>query len=281
MLEINKKKKYYQYIQIISVLTIILIASGYYYFRFIVNANLREIVPRKVYCSAQPSENLLGKWAKKYGIKTIINLRAQNLNDTGKEGDVSKELGLKLIPLNLSGNRLVSSSEMVNLINVLETAQKPLLLHCKSGIDRSGFTSAIAAMVIGRLDFDKAMHLAYVPPGPWKRKDFSKTRADYVHDYAHISDTLYLYEDYCKKNDLNKNNLQELKKWAAEMPSIEKPDINYEPAYSYFPLPGSGKHFFPIYKLLKRANIQFSVEILIVILLIYHTKFCLKQAWKK
>lgn len=279
MSEKIKRRKYYRYIQIISVLIIISSAAIYYFFRYIANANLREVVPGKVYRSAQPSEVLLRKWSKKYGIKTIINLRAQKLEDTGQEEIVAQKLGIRLIPLNLSANRPVSSSKLVNLIDVLETAQTPLLLHCKSGIDRAGFASSIAAMAIGGEDFDIAKRQAYVPPGPWKRRDSSKHD---IYDFAHISDTMEFYENYCTKNNLDKNDWQQFKKWAMEQPPIEKLDVNYNPAYSYFPfLWNSGKHFFPIYKLLEGAYIQFFIEILIIILLIYHTKFCLKLAWRK
>ncbi len=282
MSEKNQKRKYYQYIQITSVLIIVSILAGYYLYSFIINANLKEVVPGKVYRSAQPSEALLVKWSKKYGIKTIINLRAENPKDTGREKIVAQDLGIKLITLNLSGNRLITSSELVNLINVLQTAQTPLLLHCKSGVDRSGFASMLAAMVIGHTNFDEARNQAYVPPGPWKRRDFSKRRADYVYSYAHISDTFRLYENYCEKNNLDKNYCSQFELWAKGLPPMEKMDINYNIEYSYFPfLKDKGKHFFPIYKLLKGAYVQFSIEILIIVLLIYHTRFCLKLAWSK
>ena len=122
---------------------------------------------------------------------------------------------------------------------------------------------------------------AYVPPGPWKRKDFSKTRGDYIHNYAHISDTLKLYEDYCSLNNLNKNDWKQFVQWAAELPSAEKMQIEYKPVYAYFPYHAGDKKFIPIFKLLRESYQQFCIEILIVILLVYNTILSLRYTWKK
>lgn len=274
----KRKKKFSKYIQSTIVLFLILFGTGYFYFHFIVNANLREVVPGKVYRSAQPSETQLRKWVNKYGIRTVINLRVKKKKDIEKEKLTAEKLGIKFMGINLSGKRLVSSPELMEIVKALKMAQTPVLLHCKSGIDRAGFASALAAMAIGHEDFDIAKKQAYVPPGPWKRKNFSNVRADYIHDYAHISDTLKLYEDYCMQKNVNKNDWEQFVQWAIELPPIERMDIDfYKPVFSYFPFLDKDKHFIPVCKLLKGAYIQFSIQIVIVILLIFYTKFCLKS----
>jgi len=273
----KEKNKILFYIQGIIIL-LILLGAGYYYFHFVVNVNLRVVVPDKVYRSAQPSESQLRKIVDRYGIKTVINLRAKKQKDIEKEKLVTEQLGIKFMGINLSGNRLVSCPELLELIEALETAQTPVLLHCHSGIDRAGFASALAAMKIGHEDFDSAKKQAYVSPGPRKRKDFSKDRADYIHDYAHISDTLKLFEDYCIENNVDINNWDQFVQWAIELKPIESMEINYyEPEYSYFPFLSEDKHFFPIWKLLKGAYIQFIIQIIIVVILIYYTKYCLQS----
>ncbi|MEJ2648726.1 MAG: tyrosine-protein phosphatase [Sedimentisphaerales bacterium] len=273
-----RKFRYSRSIQTIVSIILVLSAVGYYYFRFIVNANMLEVVPGKVYRSGQPSEADLGKWADKYGFKTVINLRAKELKVIKKEELATEHLGMKLVPVYLSGSRLVSPEELSNLIEVLETAEIPVLIHCESGVDRAGFVSAVAALAIGHEGFDRAKQQAYVPPGPWKRQDFSNTRGDYIYDYAHVSDTLRLYENYCRQENVDKNDWQQFKKWAREMPASADLDAQYRPVFGYFPFLDSKKRFFPIYTLLKGAYVQFSIEILVVVLLIWYTKFCLKAA---
>ena len=83
-----------------------------------------------------------------------------------------------------------------------------MLLHCRRGIDRAGTASMLAAMAIGKVDYDTAKWQAYVPSGPWKRP-----RED---DYIHISDMLSLFESYCRRNGLNGNDWQQFKRWAVD-----------------------------------------------------------------
>ncbi len=273
-----ERKKFAIFIQYAIVLFFLFCGTAYYCFNFVLNTNVKEVVQGKVYRSAQPSGAQLKKIVEKYGIRTVINLRAKNQKDFETEKQTSEQLGVEFAGMNLSGNRLASSSELLELIEAIENARTPILLHCKSGIDRSGFASALAAIDIGHEDFDNAKKQAYVSPGPCKRKDFSKNRADYIYDYAHISDILKLYEDFCKQNNLEKNDWKQFVQWAKELPPIESLKIDYyEPAYSYFPFMNNNKQFIPFLKLLKDSFVQFFVQILIVILLIYYTKFCLKS----
>ncbi|MBN1974456.1 MAG: tyrosine-protein phosphatase [Sedimentisphaerales bacterium] len=276
------QRKFSVFVQSAVVIFLVLLGAGYYYYRFDANANLQVVVPGKVYRSAQPSPFQLKKWANKYGIRTIVNLRSKKVKEIDREKMVTEQLRIELIPIYLSGNRLVSSAELLELMKALETAERPILIHCKSGIDRAGFVSALAAFAIGDINFDTAKNQAYVPPGPWKRKDFSKVRADYIHDYAHISDTLKLYENYCRQKNMDENDWENFMQWAIEISPKEDLDIEYyKPVYSYFPFLSRNKHFIPIRTLLKESYLHFSIQILIVVLLIYYTKFCLKSARHK
>lgn len=249
-------------------LLMILTGIGYYLFFFVINANFREVVPNKVYRSAQPSPNHLKKWVPKYGIKTVINLRGSSEKEIEQEQSTADELGVKFVSIYLSSKRLATTSELAELIGALENAETPILLHCKSGIERAGVASALAAMVIGNVNYNEAKRQAYVTPGPWKRKDFSKRRPNYIHNYAHISDFFKLYESYCRREKLDTNNWQQLKRWAIEMEPLEANNIEYKLTYSYFPLFSEGKRFFPVWKLIRDAYIQFTVELLIIFFLV-------------
>ena len=177
---------------------------------------------------------------------------------------MADELGIKLVSIYLSGKRLATKSELSQLIDAIESTETPILLHCRSGIDRAGTASAMAAMAIGNIDYKKAKQQAYVAPGPWKRKDYSKRRADYIHNYAHISDIFKFYESYCEQKKLDTNNWQQFKCWAVEMNPSEDKKVQYKSTYSYFPLFQQGKRFFPIRKLVRQAYIQFALELLII-----------------
>lgn len=261
---------------------LILAGAGYYLVFFVINANFREVVANKVYRSAQPSPKHLRKWVERYGIKTVINLRGSSEKVIEQEQSTADELGLNLVSIHLSGKRLATSAEMAELIDALEKAETPVLLHCESGIDRSGMASALAAMFIGNIDYNKAKRQAYVTPGPWKRKDFSKRRADYIHNYAHISDIFKLYERHCKQEGLDTNNRQHFKYWATRLNPSEDSNTEYKFTCSYFPMFSEGKHFFPVRTLVRGAYIQFAAEagiILFLAVFAYH-KLSKKQVHK-
>ena len=187
-----------------------------------INGHFEDVVPRKVYRSAQPTDEQLRQWAKLYGIRTIINLRGDDEKEVEDEEATAKELGIEMISLHLSSRRLPAKFLLVKLIEAIESAEMPILLHCHSGIDRVGTASAIAAMAIGGIDYEKAKWQAYVAPGPWKRKKFDDRK--YPDYYGHISDVLLLYERYCSDNNLQTGNWRQFKKWILdtdELPETE------------------------------------------------------------
>ena len=244
-------------------------ATGYYVFFFVRNANFKTVVPGKIYRSAQPSQKNLQEWIERYDIKTIINLRVKKPHEIEQAQEVADELGVTLLPVYLSGNRLITTSEFERITQALESAEMPVLLHCRSGIDRAGTVSALAAFGIGGVEYKTARHQAFVSPGPWKRKDFSKVRADYIHDYAHISDIFKLYENYCRRENLNPNDWQQFKYWAIELKSLDDDNIQYKSSYSYFPFFNSNKSFYPVHKLGNRVFMQFAVQLIIIVAIVF------------
>lgn len=84
--------------------------------------------------SGRLGDGALDELAKK-GIKTIIDLRtvAEGIED---EKTKAEALGLKYIniPVRASG---IEEKQLQEFANILETAEKPILLHCASG-NRAG-----------------------------------------------------------------------------------------------------------------------------------------------
>ncbi|UCG57828.1 MAG: tyrosine-protein phosphatase [Phycisphaerales bacterium] len=184
---------------------VMVLCLAYYLLFFVAGANFREVVSGRVYRSAQPSPGQLRQWMRRYGIRTVINLRGDAGQITEDERAVADELGVEMIAISLSANRIPPKDRRAQLIRAIETAEQPILIHCAHGVDRAGTASALAAMAIGKMDYEKAKWHAYVPPGPWKRKQGS--------NYVHISDMLRLYESFCKRNGLDTNSWHQLKQW--------------------------------------------------------------------
>jgi protein tyrosine phosphatase (PTP) superfamily phosphohydrolase (DUF442 family) len=204
------------------VLLLLISVSGSLLAYTLFNGNFEEVVPNKVYRSAQPTEEQLRKWTEQYGIKTIINLRGEDKKEIKDEQVTAKELGIEMISINISSRRLTAKFLLIELIEAIENSKKPVLLHCHSGIDRAGTASAFAAMAIGDIDYEKAKWQAYVAPGPWKRKKFDNRK--YPDYYGHISDVLKLYEHYCSDNNLQTGDWRQFKQWILdtnELPEAE------------------------------------------------------------
>jgi protein tyrosine phosphatase (PTP) superfamily phosphohydrolase (DUF442 family) len=188
-------------------LLVALVIPGGYYGVTIGRGNFHEVVPGRVYRSGQPTADQLRAWIRRYGLKTVVNLRGLDAPTAREEGDIAAAMGVDEIYLSLGAYELMGQQELLRLIEVLQTAKKPLLLHCYHGVDRAGTASALAAWLLGGQPYNRAKWQAYVPPGPWKRWNGSK----------HISDTLSLYEDYCRQHGLDPDDPALFKHWAANI----------------------------------------------------------------
>jgi protein tyrosine/serine phosphatase len=115
-------------------------------FRAIYN-NLHAL-PGGLYRASQPTPRQIRKYQRKYGIKTIINLRGadQTLRYALHE-DTCRELGITLV--NHKGILSRSAPETDAVLATKEmfgNIEYPALVHCKSGADRAGFASALYRM---------------------------------------------------------------------------------------------------------------------------------------
>ena len=104
--------------------------------------NLDEIAPG-VWRSNQPDRDRIHKY-KEMGIKTIINLRGTNRRSPFLfEEEACHETGLTMISHAVHARSLVSAQILLDLLGTFETAEKPFLMHCKSGADRAGLAAAL------------------------------------------------------------------------------------------------------------------------------------------
>lgn len=110
--------------------------------------NFAVVDPGRVYRSAQPGEELEAT-IETYRLATILNLRAGSFGDRfyRREVQACERLGLDFYDLPLSATRRPSRRELLRLIDLLEHCRYPLLIHCKSGADRTGLVSALYRMV--------------------------------------------------------------------------------------------------------------------------------------
>jgi protein tyrosine/serine phosphatase len=87
----------------------------------------------------------IADYVKRYGIKTVINLRGDNTGASwyDTEIDETRRLNVAHVDFRMSARRELTAPEAANLIALMKKAEKPVLIHCQGGADRSGLASAI------------------------------------------------------------------------------------------------------------------------------------------
>ncbi len=163
--------------------------------------NFYAVVEGKVFRSAQPTQHDLTQWAAQYGLKTIISLR----NPSYREEAVARRAGLKYIELRCSAEDLPTSHWVRRLIEAVETAPKPLLIHCAAGADRTGAASVIAAMAIGGQTYEQA------------KGQLSVKYGHIDSDPSHIAGLFVEYEAHCRRNKLPTGGWAEFRVWAVQI----------------------------------------------------------------
>jgi len=110
-----------------------------------VSGNFHTVLRGEVYRSAQPVPQQIAVYARRYGIKTIINLRGEQDDREWYRDEIaeSKALGISHIDFPMSASRELTPAQAEQLIALMKSAEKPLLIHCWRGADRTGLASAL------------------------------------------------------------------------------------------------------------------------------------------
>jgi hypothetical protein len=126
--------------------------------KILVGTNFHAVIPGAVYRSSQPTPAGLEALIRSYGIRTVINLRgccdpaAAYLDECRATSglDVSQE------DIGFSSGKLPPVPCIRELVRVLDGSDKPVLLHCHKGIDRTGMASAVALLLYTDTALDDA-----------------------------------------------------------------------------------------------------------------------------
>jgi len=113
--------------------------------------NFHVISEGKAYRSRQLGRDELTRYVDEYGIKSVLNLRGRNPGAMWYREEIlgAESLGLRQYDYGISANRDVPDRDVEGILAILREAPKPILIHCKSGADR---TSLVAALYLYRIE---------------------------------------------------------------------------------------------------------------------------------
>ncbi len=132
----NKKK--------IILFAIFFLLAGYFLYMQ-EQGNFHQITPGEAYRSAQLDRDELEYYIKKYRIRSVVNLRGKNMDAEWYREEIAVCAGqnVRHFDVPLSATEEPRQEDIGRLMEIFNSAPRPLLMHCQAGADRSGLAAAI------------------------------------------------------------------------------------------------------------------------------------------
>jgi len=97
-----------------------------------------------VYRSGQLNKYNLEFYIKQYHIKSILNLRGKSTRQYyTDEIKISDKYKVNHIDYGISNRKFLDFNKTMQIINIMKSAEKPLLIHCAGGADRTSLAAAL------------------------------------------------------------------------------------------------------------------------------------------
>lgn len=112
--------------------------------------NFATVRPGVLYRSNHPLPGKLRGFVRRYGIRTLINLRGRCENGSDAlSREAAASLGLAFHDMALESRGAPHRDRILRLAEIYRTMAAPALIHCKSGADRAGLAAGLFVMIEG------------------------------------------------------------------------------------------------------------------------------------
>ena len=138
-------------VKTILVLVIVYVIYGFGYGNF-------HKIDDNAYRSAQLFSFNMPFYLEHYKIKTLINLRGENDDQSWYQNEkrITDEQGVTLIDFGISSGNYLDFNQTAEIVEILRAAEKPLLIHCEGGADRTSLVAALYRYAILQHSADAA-----------------------------------------------------------------------------------------------------------------------------
>lgn len=124
--------------------------------------NWGVVAPGRLYRSSHPNPWRMARETRRYGLKTIINLRgATQSGSYALSKDAAARLGLDFHDLSLESRGAPHKDRIARLFEIFRTMREPALIHCKSGADRAGLAAGLFVLFHGGTAADALKQLSF------------------------------------------------------------------------------------------------------------------------
>jgi len=127
------------------------IAAGLYLYMQ-ASFNLHAVEGGKVYRSGQMPADELKRFVKEAGIRSVINLRGEHVGEGWYDQELrsTQSLNVSLINYPISARSELTLEQMRKISELIRDAEKPVLIHCGGGADRTGLACALYRVDAGQ-----------------------------------------------------------------------------------------------------------------------------------
>jgi protein tyrosine/serine phosphatase len=143
--------------------------------------NFAVVIPGRLYRSNHPTPGRLAAAKRRYGLKTLINLRGQRAcGSDALSREAAGRLGLQHVDMAFESRGAPHRDRIIRFAEIYNRLQTPALMHCKSGADRAGLAAGLAILFEGGTAAEARAQLS------WKFGHFNRSRTGILDEFFRV-----------------------------------------------------------------------------------------------